>query len=72
MDGVGPEPGPAFGVLFSAIHGFRMPLFFVMSGFFAAMLMQRLGQVELIKHRFRRVLLPMLLKLFTIVPLTTG
>ena len=30
---------PAFGIVFSAIHGFRMPLFFVMSGFFSAMLL---------------------------------
>src|SRR3954453_19451745 len=26
-----------FGVVFSAVHGFRMPLFFVMSGYFSAM-----------------------------------
>lgn len=59
-----------FGVLFSAIHGFRMPLFFVMSGFFSAMLLHRRGRGSLVKHRFRRVFLPLLLALFTIVPLT--
>lgn len=62
---------PALGVLFSAIHGFRMPLFFVMSGFFAAMLLKRLGRGAWLRHRFRRVLLPMLLGLVTIVPATT-
>jgi peptidoglycan/LPS O-acetylase OafA/YrhL len=62
--------GPGFGVAFSAIHGFRMPLFFVMSGFFSAMLLHRRGRGALIKHRYRRVLLPMLLGLATIVPLT--
>src|SRR5437868_15155388 len=33
-----------FGVVFSAIHGFRMPLFFVMSGFFSAMPLHRRGR----------------------------
>src|SRR3954470_3740240 len=61
-----------FGVLFSAIHGFRMPLFFVMSGFFSAMLLHRRGRAALVKHRFRRVFLPLLVGMFTIVPLTVG
>ena len=62
----------AFGVVFSAIHGFRMPLFFVMSGFFSAMLLHRRGRGALIKHRFHRVFLPLLAGMFTIVPLTIG
>lgn len=62
----------AFGVLFSALHGFRMPTFFVMSGFFAAMLLHRLGPAATVKHRFRRVFLPMLLGLAAVVPLTNG
>src|SRR3954452_20902469 len=63
---------PGLGVLFSAIHGFRMPLFFVMSGFFSAMLLHRRGRGSLVKHRFHRVLLPLLAGMFTIVPLTVG
>ena len=61
---------PAFGIVFSAIHGFRMPLFFVMSGFFSAMLLHRRGRGSLVKHRFRRVFLPLLLGMVTIVPAT--
>jgi peptidoglycan/LPS O-acetylase OafA/YrhL len=61
-----------FGILFSAIHGFRMPLFFVMSGFFSAMLLHRRGRGALVKHRFHRVLLPLMVGMFTIVPLTIG
>jgi peptidoglycan/LPS O-acetylase OafA/YrhL len=61
-----------FGIVFSAIHGFRMPLFFVMSGYFSAMLLHRRGRGALIKHRFRRVFLPLMVGLFTIVPLTMG
>src|SRR5262245_55738816 len=60
----------AYGVLVSGIHGFRMPIFFVMSGFFSAMLLQRRGVGALIKPRFRRVFLPLLLGMVTIVPAT--
>ena len=63
---------PGFGIVFSAIHGFRMPLFFVMSGFFSAMLLHRRGWKSLVKQRFHRVLLPLLLGMVTIVPLTVG
>ena len=59
-----------FGIVFSALHGFRMPLFFVMSGFFSAMLLHRRGRGSLVKHRFHRVFLPMLLGMVTIVPAT--
>ena len=59
-------------MLFSAIHGFRMPLFFVMSGFFSAMLLHRRGRGSLVKHRFHRVFLPLLAGMFTVVPLTIG
>lgn len=62
----------AFGTMFSAIHGFRMPLFFVMSGFFSAMLLHKRGRGALVKHRFQRVFLPLLVGLFTIIPLTFG
>ena len=60
----------AFGIAVSAVHGFRMPLFFVMSGYFSAMLLDRRGRASLIKHRFRRVFLPLLLGMVTIVPAT--
>jgi surface polysaccharide O-acyltransferase-like enzyme len=65
------EQSQGFATVFSAIHGFRMPLFFVMSGFFSAMLLNRRGRGSLIKHRFFRVFLPLLLGMFTVVPATT-
>ncbi len=52
-----------------ASHGFRMPLFFVLSGFFTAMLWRKRGLKALLKHRFRRIFLPMLLGIVTIIPL---
>jgi hypothetical protein len=55
--------------LFQAfVHGFRMPLFMLVSGFFTAMLWRKQGLRALLWHRFRRVLLPCLLGLFTVVP----
>ena len=55
--------------LFAFIHGFRMPLFFLLSGYFAAMLWQRRGAGGLLWHRVRRVLVPMVVACFTILPL---
>ena len=59
-----------YSVLLSFIHGWRMPLFFLVSGFFTAMLWRKRGLRELISHRFKRIFIPMLLALFTIIPLT--
>jgi len=49
-------------------HGFRMQLFFLISGFFTTMLWRRRGLKSLIWHRVRRILLPCLLGLITVVP----
>ena len=51
-----------------AVHGFRMPVFFLLSGFFTAMLWRRRGTVALVLHRVRRIVLPLALGLLTIVP----
>ena len=42
-----------------AIHGFRLPLFFLVSGFFTAMLWKNRGLKQLAKHRAKRILLPL-------------
>ena len=52
-----------------AIHGFRMPIFFLMSGFFTALLLQRRGKNALVIHRLKRVGLPLLIGMFTIIPI---
>jgi len=41
-------------------HLFRMPLFFVVAGFFAALLVQKRGMGGMIKNRFMRIILPLL------------
>ncbi len=55
-------------VLFAGIHGFRMPLFFMLSGFFTAMLWRKRGLGGLIKQRLKRIALPLFLGCLTIVP----
>lgn len=69
---VNDEPQPALGLAVAFIHGFRMQLFFLMSGFFTAMLWRRRGLAALLRHRGARIVLPLLLGLVTIVPLTWG
>jgi peptidoglycan/LPS O-acetylase OafA/YrhL len=60
------------GVLVASIHGFRMPLFFLLSGFFSAMLWRRCGLAHLLSQRARRILLPLVLACLTIVPAMWG
>ena len=57
-----------FSLLFLAIHGFRMPVFFLMSGFFTAMLWRRRGLGALVRQRTMRVFLPLVLAWVTIIP----
>src|SRR5688572_20265148 len=46
-------------LLVFSIHLFRMPVFFVVAGFFAALLYQREGSGGFLRHRIRRILLPL-------------
>ncbi len=59
-----------FGLPVAAIHGFRMALFFLISGYFTALLWRKRGLRELIRQRFQRIFLPCMLGLVTIVPVT--
>ena len=61
-----------YGLFFAAVHGFRMPLFFLLSGFFTAMLWRCRGLKALLGHRLRRVFLPLLVGMVTVVPAVSG
>ena len=52
------------------IHSFRMPLFFVLAGFFTSLLVEKYGLGGSLANRGKRILAPFLLGLVTIVPLT--
>lgn len=43
------------------IHGFRMSLFFFISGFFTMMMWQKRGTFRLLRHRTKRIVLPFFL-----------
>jgi len=63
------QPAPWLGLLFLAIHGFRMPLFFLVSGFFTAMLWQRRGPRAMLAQRYKRVFVPLVLGFCTLLPI---
>lgn len=43
------------------LHTFRLPLFFVLSGFFAALLVARRGVLGMLRNRWQRLMVPLLL-----------
>ena len=61
-----------YGTAHYAIHGFRLPLFFLVSGYFTTMLWRRRGLGPLVLHRIKRILLPLVVGWFAFVPLTFG
>jgi glucan biosynthesis protein C len=48
-------------LLVAFIHVFRMPVFFIVAGFFVAMLVEQRGPGAMLKHRFKRIALPFVL-----------
>ena len=58
-----------FDEVFLGIHGFRMPVFFLLSGYFTTMLWRRRGLRQLLWQRLRRIGLPLAIGLVTVVPL---
>ena len=66
------EQSTFFEIMFAAIHGFRMPLFFLISGFFTAMLWRKRGLGGLVSQRLKRILLPLVVGCFTIIPAMWG
>ena len=59
-----------FDVIFAFIHSFRMPTFFVVAGFFTALLVEKRGVIGTCKDRARRVLAPLAVGIVTILPVT--
>lgn len=53
----------------SFIHLFRMPVFFVVAGFFGALLFYKRGAKKMIKNRLARILYPFIVFLLLLAPL---
>jgi peptidoglycan/LPS O-acetylase OafA/YrhL len=67
-----PATSPFFDALVAFIHAFRMPVFFLMAGFFAALLRRRRGSRGMLVNRLRRVALPFALALVLVPPLVSA
>ncbi len=52
------------------IHAFRMPTFFVLAGFFTALLVEKRGVWGAYRNRLARIAAPLLAGMFTILPVT--
>jgi len=58
-----------FDWLFGIIHIFRMPIFFIISGFFGALLFYKKSPSQMILNRLKRILLPFIVFIFILTPL---
>lgn len=52
----------------SIIHVFRMPIFFLVAGFFASMLFYERGHLSMIKNRVKRIVFPFIVFLIILHP----
>jgi len=55
--------------IFFVVHIFRMSLFYAIAGFFAHLLLERLGVYGLIKNRLRRIALPFVVAMVVVMPM---
>jgi len=66
MMGFGASPPPFANRLMDWIHSFRMPLFFLISGFFSHMMLTKYGWRRYFLRRYWRIAVPLLLVLFAL------
>ena len=59
-----------FNLILYFVHSFRMPLFFVLAGFFTSLLIDKRGIQGTYVNRGKRILGPLVAAMFTILPLT--
>jgi glucans biosynthesis protein C len=64
-----PETGRWADALILFVHAFRLPVFFVMAGFFARLLKEKRGWQAMLENRMARLGVPFLLALITIFPI---
>lgn len=66
---VGDSTDTVMAVIIELVHGFRMPLFFLLSGYFLAMLIARRGLTRTVGQRALRIGVPFGIAVVTIIPL---
>lgn len=57
--------------IFWTIHAFRLPLFFLVAGFFAALMLQSRGVAGLLRNRIVRIGVPLVVGVALVVPILT-
>ena len=65
-----PQTSATADLLVGFIHCFRMPVFFILSGFFVAMLLHEKGLAGMLQNRFKRIALPFAVFWLLLAPLT--
>ncbi|MDF3821038.1 acyltransferase family protein [Leptospira sp. 96542] len=51
------------------VHSFRMPMFFMISGFFSALVWEKKGKLNYTEGRIKRILIPMVIGLIFLAPI---
>jgi glucan biosynthesis protein C len=64
------QTSTAFDFGYLLLHSFRMPVFFMMSGFFTALLLERRGARRFIANRTQRIVVPLVVSWFPLFVLT--
>lgn len=59
-----------FDYVYFLIHSFRMPLFFLIAGYFCRFLYYRIGEKAFVIHRVKRILIPFVFSIVLILPFT--
>jgi len=65
-----PNKSLVMDAIFDFIHAFRMPCFFVLAGFFTALLVEKRGVAGALRNRVARIAAPFALSMITILPVT--
>lgn len=61
----------AFDFFYETVHSFRMQLFFLVAGFFANLLIRKIGVTSFMEHRLRRVVIPFVCSIVLITPFSS-
>ena len=65
-----PNKSLVMDAIFDFIHAFRMPCFFVLAGFFTALLVEKRGVAGAYRNRLARIAAPFGAAMFTLLPVT--
>ena len=65
-----PHQWIGYDALYLWIHSFRMQVFFLVAGFFARLLYLKIGEPAFLQHRLKRIVLPFVVSVIVLVPLS--